>query len=246
MDGAQGWPFAFPNREYENAQRNGSMAGRAKERLAERKRKAKVIASILDREYPDAKCALNYETPEQLLFATILSAQCTDVRVNMTTPALFKRYPSTREMAKAKPEQIEKLIKSINFFRNKAKSLVKAAQLVQGEFGGKLPLTMEEMIKLPGVGRKTANVVLGDAFNMQSGVVVDTHVKRLSNLIGLAEGEDPEKIELQLMEIVPQEQWTKFSHWLILHGRRTCIARRPKCGECPIRSYCDYGRKGFV
>ncbi len=221
------------------------MASRAQEKLATRKRQAELVGEVLSREYPDAKCALNYETPEQLLFATILSAQCTDVRVNMTTPALFKKYPSTKEMAKAKPEQIEKFIKSINFFRNKAKSLVKAAQMVQGEFGGKLPLTIEEMVRLPGVGRKTANVVLGDAFNLPFGVVVDTHVKRLTNLIGLAEGEDPEKIELQLMAILPQEVWTKFSHWLILHGRKTCIARRPKCGECPILSYCDFGRKGI-
>ncbi len=221
------------------------MASRAQEKLATRKRQAELVGEVLSREFPDAKCALNYETPEQLLFATILSAQCTDVRVNMTTPALFKKYPSTKEMAKAKPEQIEKFIKSINFFRNKAKSLVKAAQMVQGEFGGKLPLTIEEMVRLPGVGRKTANVVLGDAFNLPFGVVVDTHVKRLTNLIGLAEGEDPEKIELQLMAILPQEVWTKFSHWLILHGRKTCIARRPKCGECPILSYCDFGRKGI-
>ncbi len=222
------------------------MAGREKTRLAEIKRKVQVIGSILEREYPDAKCALNYETPEQLLFATILSAQCTDVRVNMTTPLLFKKYPSTKEMAKAKPVQVEKLIKSINFFRNKAKSLVKAAQMVQSEFGGKLPLTMEEMTKLPGVGRKTANVVLGDAFQLQHGIVVDTHVKRLVNLIGLAEGEDPVKLELQLMQVVPKELWTKFSHWLILHGRKICIARRPKCGECPIRIYCEFGRKGFL
>lgn len=221
------------------------MAGRKKDQLEQRKRKAQIIGQALEHEYPDAKCALNYDTPEQLLFATILSAQCTDVRVNLTTPALFKKYPGTKEMAKAKPEQIEKLIKSINFFRNKAKNLIKAAQMVQGEFGGKLPLTIDEMIRLPGVGRKTANVVLGDAFNLQFGVVVDTHVKRLVNLIGLAEGEDPVKIELQLMEILPQELWTKFSHWLILHGRKICIARRPKCGECPIRPNCDFGRKGI-
>jgi len=223
-----------------------SLAGRKQKNSAERQRKVKVIGDILEREFPDAKCALHYETPEQLLFATILSAQCTDVRVNLTTPALFKKYPSTKEMAKAKPEQVEKLIKSINFFRNKAKSLVKSAQMVQKEFGGEIPRTMEELTKLPGVGRKTANVVLGDAFDIQIGVVVDTHVKRLTNLIGLVDSEDPEKIEVELMEIVPKELWTKFSHWLILHGRKTCIARRPKCGECPIRSYCDYGRKGIL
>ncbi|MGZ3651679.1 MAG: endonuclease III [Bdellovibrionota bacterium] len=218
------------------------MAARAT--LEERKRRAHVIGEILDREYPEAKCALNYETPDQLLFATILSAQCTDVRVNLTTPALFKKYPSSKEMAKAKPEQVEKLVKSINFFRNKAKALVKASQMIQNDFGGKLPLSIEEMVKLPGVGRKTANVVLGDAFNQQHGVVVDTHVKRLVNLIGLAEGDDPVKLELELMQIVEKPLWTKFSHWLILHGRKTCIARRPKCEDCAIRKYCDFGKKG--
>ena len=216
----------------------------ARPALEERKRRVKVIGEILDREYPEAKCALNYDTPEQLLFATILSAQCTDVRVNLTTPALFKKYPSSKEMGRAKPEQVEKLVKSVNFFRNKAKSLVKASQMIQNEFGGQLPHTIEGLTKLPGVGRKTANVVLGDAFNQQHGLVVDTHVKRLVNLIGLAEGEDPVKLELELMPIVPQPLWTKFSHWLILHGRKICIARRPKCEECAIRKYCDFGRKG--
>jgi endonuclease-3 len=205
-----------------------------------------VVGEILDHEYPDAKCALNYATPEQLLFATILSAQCTDVRVNLTTPALFKKYPGTREMMKAKPEQVEKLIKSINFFRNKAKALIGAAKMIQGEFKGELPLEIDELIKLPGVGRKTANVVLGDAFNQQHGVVVDTHVKRLVNLIGLAEGEDPVKLELELMQLVEKPLWTKFSHWLILHGRSVCIARRPKCAECAIRKHCEFGRKGFT
>jgi endonuclease-3 len=204
-----------------------------------------VVGQILEHEHPDAKCALNYETPEQLLFATILSAQCTDVRVNLTTPALFKKYPGTREMMKAKPEQVEKLVKSINFFRNKAKALIGAAKMIQGEFKGQLPLEIDELIKLPGVGRKTANVVLGDAFNQQHGVVVDTHVKRLVNLIGLADGEDPVKLELELMQLVEKPLWTKFSHWLILHGRSVCIARRPKCDECAIRKHCEFGRKGF-
>ncbi len=219
---------------------------KGKHSLEEKKRLVALIAERLEHEFPDAKCALSYETPDQLLFATILSAQCTDVRVNMTTPALFKKYPSSKEMAKAKPEQVEKLIKSINFFRNKAKSLIGAARMLQESYGGKIPLSIDEMIKLPGVGRKTANVVLGDAFNQPQGVVVDTHVKRLTNLIGLTEEEDPVKIELELMQVVPQELWTKFSHWLILHGRSVCIARRPKCGECVIRSQCDFGRKGIL
>lgn len=222
------------------------MVSREKERLAANKRRVEIIGSVLEREYPEAKCALNYETPEQLLFATILSAQCTDVRVNLTTPALFKKYPSSRQMAKAKPEQIEKLIKSINFFRNKAKSLINSSKMIQRDFEGNLPLTIEDLTKLPGVGRKTANVVLGDAFNLQHGVVVDTHVKRLTNLIGLVDNEDPVEIEKDLMLLVPQNLWTKFSHWLILHGRKICIARRPKCEICPIRANCDYGRKGIL
>jgi len=211
----------------------------------ERKRRAHVVGEILDREHPDAKCALHYTTPEQLLFATILSAQCTDVRVNLTTPALFKKYPGSREMARAKPEQVEKLIKSVNFFRNKAKSLVGAAKMIQGKFQGEIPRSIDDLVQLPGVGRKTANVVLGDAFHQQHGVVVDTHVRRLVNLIGLAEGEDPEKLELELMQVVEKSRWTKFSHWLILHGRSVCIARRAQCGACAIRQHCEFGRKGF-
>jgi endonuclease-3 len=226
------------------------MAGRAQGKVSKleeiRIRKVEVIGEKLDHEYPDAKCALNYGTPEQLLFATILSAQCTDVRVNMTTPDLFRKYPSTKELAKAKVPQVEKLIKSINFYKTKARNLIAAAKMVQGEFKGELPLSIEELTKLPGVGRKTANVVLGDAFNQPHGVVVDTHVARLSNLIGLTEEENPVKIEIDLMKVVPQEKWTKFSHWLILHGRSICIARRPKCGDCVIRPYCDFGRKGTL
>ncbi len=215
----------------------------ARESLAEKKRRVQVIGEYLDREYPDAKCALHYSTPEQLLFATILSAQCTDVRVNLTTPALFAAFPSAKEMARAKPEKVEELIKSINFFRNKTKSLIGAAKMIREKHAGQLPQTIEELVELPGVGRKTANVLLGDAFNNAQGIVVDTHVRRLTNLIGLVQEEDPVKIEQVLLPIVPKEQWTKFSHWLILHGRKICIARRPRCSECVIRPYCDYGRK---
>jgi endonuclease-3 len=243
MDGPQSRSHARRCDQYQGRERDGRLAARLTR--DERKRRAHVVGQILEHEHPDAKCALNYETPEQLLFATILSAQCTDVRVNLTTPALFKKYPGTREMMKAKPEQVEKLVKSINFFRNKAKALIGAAKMIQGEFKGQLPLEIDELIKLPGVGRKTANVVLGDAFNQQHGVVVDTHVKRLVNLIGLADGEDPVKLELELMQLVEKPLWTKFSHWLILHGRSVCIARRPKCDECAIRKHCEFGRKGF-
>ncbi|MGE3263133.1 MAG: endonuclease III [Bacteriovoracia bacterium] len=219
------------------------MAGRKKVSLVAREVRVQAIASALSREFPEAKCALNFSTPEQLLFATILSAQCTDVRVNLVTPALFKKFPGSKQMAKAKLAEVEAVIKSINFFRNKAKSLVNASKLIQEKYGGELPRTMDELVELPGVGRKTANVVLGDAFDIQVGVVVDTHVRRLANLLGLTEEQDPVKIEQDLIQIVPQALWTKFSHWLILHGRRTCIARRPKCGECVIRAHCDFGQK---
>lgn len=206
-------------------------------------KRVEALASALDKEFPDARCALHYETPEQLLFATILSAQCTDVRVNMVTPALFKKYPSSKEMAKAKPTEVEKLIYSTGFYKNKAKSLIGAAQAIQANYPKGLPQNINELTKLPGVGRKTANVVLGDVFDIQEGIVVDTHVKRLTQLIGLTNSENPEKIEKDLMKIVPRNLWTKFSHWLILHGRRTCVARRPNCAECVIRSLCEYGRK---
>jgi endonuclease-3 len=208
--------------------------------------KVNFLARELDREFPDAKCALIHDTPEKLLFATILSAQCTDERVNKTTPELFNKWPDSKALAKAKVADVEKVIKSINFFRNKAKSLVGAAQMIQERYRGELPRTIEELTELPGVGRKTANVLLGESFNLPFGIVVDTHVRRLTNLVGLTEQQDPVKIEQELMEFVPKEHWTKFSHWLILHGRKTCIARRPKCGECVVRSHCEFGRKATL
>lgn len=209
----------------------------------ERIRRLHQVSVILDREFPDAKCALHFETPEQLLFATILSAQCTDVRVNMVTPALFKKYPSSKEMAKAKLADVEDVIKSINFFRNKAKSLIGAAKILQAKYPKEMPKEIELLIELPGVGRKTANVVLGDAFNLPQGIVVDTHVRRLTQLIGLATSDKPEEIEEELLQFVPKEIWVKLSHWLILHGRKTCIARRPSCGDCVIQKICEFGRK---
>jgi endonuclease III len=212
-------------------------------KILERSSVVKSIAFLLDREFPDAKCALHHEGPEQLLFATILSAQCTDERVNKVTPSLFQKFPDSKSLAKAKVSEVEKIIKSVNFFRTKAKNLVAAAKKIQEAFRGELPRTIEELTQLAGVGRKTANVVLGEAFQLPLGIVVDTHVKRISNLIGLTRQEDPVKIEQDLMKIVPKEHWTKFSHWLILHGRKTCIARRPKCAECVIFSQCEFGRK---
>lgn len=222
------------------------MAKQTKIQLEAKLKKVAFLASELEREFPDAKCALHHNGPEQLLFATILSAQCTDERVNLVTPHLFHRYKGAKELAKAKVSDVEKIIKSINFFRTKAKNLVAAAQMIQETFGGKLPITIEELTQLPGVGRKTANVVLGDAFGLPYGIVVDTHVRRLTNLIGLVDVQEPEKIEQRLMEFVPKEHWTKISHWLILHGRKTCIARRPRCGECVIRPHCEFGRKAVL
>lgn len=212
-------------------------------KVEEQQKNVLAVADRLIREFPDAKCALHHETPEQLLFATILSAQCTDERVNKVTPKLFERFPDSKSLSKAKVTEVEKLIQSVNFFRTKAKNLVACAQRIQSDFHGELPRTIEELTTLAGVGRKTANVVLGESFGLPLGIVVDTHVKRISNLIGFTKKQDPLKIEADLMKIVPKEYWTKFSHWLILHGRKTCIARRPKCGECVIQSQCAYGRK---
>ena len=212
-------------------------------KVEEQQKNLLVVADRLQREFPDAKCALHHETPEQLLFATILSAQCTDERVNKVTPKLFQRFPDSKSLAKAKVSEVEKIIQSVNFFRTKAKNLVACAEKIQTVFHGELPRTIEEMTTLAGVGRKTANVVLGESFGLPLGIVVDTHVKRISNLIGFTKKQDPLKIEADLMKIVPKEYWTKFSHWLILHGRKTCIARRPRCGECVIQSQCAYGRK---
>ena len=189
-------------------------------------------------EYPHAHCALNHESPYQLVVATILSAQCTDARVNMVTPALFQRYPSVHELAQADQEELEGLIKSTGFFRNKAKSLIGMARAVVADHGGVLPRTMDELRALPGVGRKTANVVLGNAFGLNEGITVDTHVTRLSQLLGLTKHEDAEKIELDLMKVIPRDDWTIVSHLLIEHGRKVCIARRPQHEKCVLRDIC--------
>lgn len=220
------------------------MAKTKKIEFDHRKRLAEIVIEVLSREFPDAECALNHSTPEQLLFATILSAQCTDERVNKVTPDLFAQYPDAQSLARAKQAQVEKIIFSTGFYKNKAKSLIGAAKAITKLPGKNLPQSMEGLLKLPGVGRKTANVILGNAFGIP-GLVVDTHVKRLSNLLGLTEEQDPEKIEQDLVQIVPQEHWTEFSHWLILHGRKTCIARRPKCEECPLQKHCLFGKKGL-
>lgn len=192
----------------------------------------------LDRLYPEARCALDHDNPWQLLVATILSAQCTDVRVNMVTPALFRKYPTPEAMAGAKPPDIEKLIRTTGFFRNKAKSLKGAAVAVVDEFDGKVPDTMQELLTLPGVARKTANVVLGNAFGKNVGVVVDTHVTRLSNRLGLTKESDPKKIERDLMDLFPQKHWTMLAHLLIHHGRAVCKARNPMCEQCKLLPQC--------
>jgi endonuclease-3 len=188
--------------------------------------------------YPDARCALDHRNAFELLCATILSAQCTDARVNLVTPRLFARYPTPFELARARASDVEEIIKSTGFFRNKARSLIGMAQAVVADHGGEIPRTMEELRRLPGVGRKTANVILGNAYQINEGVTVDTHVGRLSRLLGLSPEEDPVKIERHLMKLFPQDDWALLSHLLIFHGRQVCIARRPRCGECRLAQLC--------
>ncbi|MCA9028709.1 MAG: endonuclease III [Planctomycetaceae bacterium] len=216
----------------------------AEKALAERKKRVRKIVTALKQTYPDAECALHHDNAFQLLAATILSAQCTDERVNKVTPALFKKYPNAAKLARAKQEDVETIIQSCGFFRSKAKNLIGMAKALVNNFDGELPRTVEEMITLPGVGRKTANVVLGTVYGLASGVVVDTHVKRISNLLGLTTSQNPEIIERDLMDILPKKEWVDFSHRLIHHGRQICIARRPKCLECPLLKLCP--RVGLV
>jgi endonuclease-3 len=197
-----------------------------------------MIAGVLAETYANATCALHHKSAFQLLAATILSAQCTDERVNMVTPQLFKKYSSPQALAGAKQEDVEKIIQSTGFFRAKANSLRGMAQGLVERFGGNVPKTLEELVTLPGVGRKTANVVLGTVYGIASGVVVDTHVTRITNLLALTTNKDAVKIEQDLMKLLPEEEWVDFSHRLIHHGRQICIARRPKCTECPLLPLC--------
>jgi len=196
------------------------------------------ILSRLKTAYPGASCALDHANAYQLLAATILSAQCTDARVNMVTPALFRKYPGPAALARARQADVEAIIKSTGFFRNKARNLIAMAQAVVAEHGGEIPRTMAELHALPGVGRKTANVVLGNAYGINEGVTVDTHVTRLAGLLRLTRHTDAVKIEQDLMKLVPRDDWTVVSHLLILHGRAVCIARRPRCGECVLADLC--------
>jgi endonuclease-3 len=215
---------------------------RRAETPAERKRRTRSIIARLKREFPDAKCALDHANPLELLVATILSAQSTDARVNIVTPALFAKYKNAADYAAANPDVFQGEIHSTGFFRNKTKSILGMAQALEERHDGQVPDTMEALVALPGVGRKTANVVLGNAFGKNEGIVVDTHVGRISGLLKLTQQTDPVKIERDLMELVPRKDWTIFSHLLILHGRKTCIARRPRCESCRINNLCPSSR----
>ncbi|HEX4668218.1 MAG TPA: endonuclease III [Chthoniobacterales bacterium] len=208
-----------------------------------RAERARALVNALPRVYPDAHCELDFKTPLQLLIATILSAQCTDKRVNMVTPALFKKYRSAADYAAAPAAELEKAIQSTGFFRNKTKSIRAATAAIVQEHGGKVPETMAELHALPGIGRKTANVVLGNAFQKDEGIVVDTHVVRLSQRLGLTTSDDPIRIEQDLMKLIPRPHWTNWSHWLIWHGRRRCFARKPDCRHCEILELCPSGKK---
>jgi endonuclease-3 len=199
---------------------------------------ANALLAALRRAYPDAACALTHEDPFQLLVATILSAQCTDARVNMVTPPLFAAYPDAAAMSRASQDALEEIIRSTGFYRNKAKSLRGASERIVAAFGGSVPRTMEELLTLPGVARKTANVVLGTGFGVAAGVVVDTHVERLSRRLGLSRGKNPEAIEQDLMRVVPRDAWIDLSHLLIVHGRQVCQARKPACDRCPLLALC--------
>ena len=205
---------------------------------AERQARVKEILKRLDAMYPEATCALHHTNPFELLVATILSAQCTDKRVNEVTPGLFAKYPTPLDFASARQEVLADDIRSTGFFNNKAKSVIGAAKKIVNEFGGAVPRTMEEMLSIPGAARKTANVVLGTAYGIASGIVVDTHVQRLSARLDLTKNTDPVKIEQDLVKIVPKEKWILFAHQLILHGRALCVARKPRCAECSLNSVC--------
>lgn len=205
---------------------------------AERQERVAEILRRLDVMYPEAACALVHRNPWELLVATILSAQCTDKRVNMVTPGLFAKYPTPRDFAAVRPEVLAEDIRSTGFFNNKAKSIVGAAKKVVSEFGGEVPRTMDELLTIPGAARKTANVVLGTGYGIASGIVVDTHVQRVSLRLDLTKNTDPVKIEQDLVKIIPKERWILFSHQVILHGRALCIARKPKCPECDLNSVC--------
>jgi endonuclease-3 len=205
---------------------------------AERQARVKNILAILDKMYPDVTCALEHSSPWQLLVATILSAQCTDKRVNMVTPGLFRKYPTIQDFASVNQEELAQEIRSTGFFNNKARSVIGAARKILGEFGGEVPRDIDQLLTVPGAARKTANVVLGTAFGLATGVVVDTHVQRIARRLDLTKESDPAKIEKDLMKIIPKEKWILFSHQIIHHGRALCVARKPRCAECDLEPIC--------
>lgn len=211
-----------------------------------KKEKVINILEILNEKFGKPECALKYNTPFELLVAVILSAQCTDVRVNIVTSEMYKKVNTPEQFANLPVEEIEEMIKSTGFYRNKAKNIKLCSQQLLNEYNGEIPQEMDKLVKLAGVGRKTANVVRGEIWGLADGITVDTHVKRLSNLIGLTKNDDPIKIEQDLMKIVLRDSWIDFSHYLILQGRDKCIARRPKCQECEISGYCTYGKKKLI
>ena len=211
--------------------------------MSMRKERVTEIVHRLRRMYPRASCTLDFASPFQLLVATILSAQSTDARVNQVTPALFRKYPGPGELARAKPAEVEQDVKSTGFYRNKAKAIQAASHAILEHHGGEVPSTMEELTALPGVGRKTANVVLANAFGKPAGVVVDTHVTRVSQRLDLTKHDDAVRIEQDLMQQIPQKEWTKFAHRMILHGREICVARKPRCAECLLNEVCPSARE---
>ena len=209
-----------------------------REGFNKKKGRALRIISFLKKEYPQARCSLNFDNPLQLLVATRLSAQCTDERVNLVTPALFKKYKTSEDFARASQAELQRMVKSTGFFRGKAKSIRMAAKKMVERFGGKVPRTMEEMLSLDGIGRKSANVILGNAYGIPSGIAVDTHVLRLSKRLGLSCAKTPEKVEEELIKLVPKKDWILFPHLIIWHGRKVCQARKPKCKECGLNKVC--------
>lgn len=212
--------------------------------MSDQRKRAATIVRRLKKNYPDAVCALDHQSPFELLVATILSAQCTDERVNKVTTELFRKYRKPEDYLEVEQEELERDIYQTGFYRNKAKSIRGACRLLVDEYGGELPRSMDELLTLPGVARKTGNVVLGVAFGIASGIVVDTHVGRVSRRLGLTENEDPQKVERDLTEIIPKKDWIAFSHLLITHGRRVCAARKPNCAECFLLDLCPFGSGG--
>jgi endonuclease-3 len=219
---------------------SAAKAGPRRESKALLAARAGKILDLLEEAHPEATCALHYRNPYELVTAVILSAQCTDERVNMVTPALFRRYPGPESLARARMEEVEDIIRSTGFFRAKAKSIVGCARALASEHGGVVPRSLETLVKLPGIGRKTANVVLGHAYDVAEGIAVDTHVLRVSNRLGIARSDDPIVVEQQLMAIIPKERWTRTTDLVIFHGRKICIARRPLCGSCPVFALCRW------